>query len=169
LTKELNINKSNTKYLIIRILIAVLLTGLLFFSHSETHLKRNQYNKLPIGKLTLIQADTFEDENNVIWILQPHSKNIFHQPDDKYDVPKVPYSIINHPPKLDLNSPFLKLLHKKEDGSSWEAILKPNSEYVTKGDLKGTYNYSTPDGVWGITKHAILDVIPHFVCSNYTD
>ena len=53
------------------------------------------------------------------------------------------------------------------DGGSHEAILQPNGVYLTTGPKKATYNYGHPEGVIGIVKHIILDVIPHFANSNY--
>ena len=55
----------------------------------------------------------------------------------------------------------------QKDGSSYEAILKPNNEYLTTGNKRGTFNYASPKGIWASTKHIFMDVIPHFICSEY--
>jgi len=146
--------------------------GLLIFSYSDYHLKRNRNNRLPKGNLTLVKENSFVDEIGNIWEIQPNYKNEFHQPDGilnpvmMRDI-TIPYSILSNPPKLNKDYPYLKLLYILEDGSSCEAILKPNNEYCTTGKELGTFNYATPKGIWGNIKHLFLDIIPHFISSEY--
>jgi hypothetical protein len=64
-------------------------------------------------------------------------------------------------------TPNWKLLSRTEDGGSHEAILQPNGKYLTTGPKRGTYNYGHPDGLVGMVKHAIYDVIPHFFNTHY--
>ena len=148
--------------------MVALLIGLLLFSFSDYHLDRNKNNQLPIGKLSNLDKITFSDEVGNTWILQPNSKNEFHQPSGIFsnDI-SLPYSILEPPPKINSEYPYLKLLCIQKDGSSYEAILKPNNEYLTIGKERGTFNYSSPEGLWGIIKHTFIDVIPHFICSEY--
>ena len=146
--------------------------GLLLFSYSTYHLARNQNNMLPQGNLTLVSENSFEDENGYIWELQPNYKNEFHQPDGLINAAilrdiAIPYSILSDPPKLNKDYPYLKLLCEREDGSSYEAIVTPDNKFVTTGSIRGTYNYASPTGYWGNIKHLFIDVIPHFICSEY--
>ena len=133
---------------------------------------RNIYNQLPAGNLIQIEENIFSDKNENKWELQPNNKNLFHQPSGVFtgemlrDI-ETPYSILNNPPEIDFEYPNIKLLCIQEDGSSFEAILRPNNEYVITGKIRGTYNYASPNGFWGALKHTILDVIPHFICSDY--
>ena len=102
------------------------------------------------------------------WEIQPNRKNQFHQPSRVYSKGvTLPYSILENPPKINTEYPYLKLLCIQKDGSSYEAILKPNNEYLTKGDKRGTFNYASPEDIWATTKHIFMDVIPHFICSEY--
>ena len=165
-----NINriKNSYKKFKVRYILAALLIGLLLFSYSSFHLDRNKNNKLPIGRLSSLDEITFSDEIGNIWILQPNSKNQFHQPSGVFsnDI-SFPYSILGNPPKINSEYPYLKLLCIQKDGSSYEAILKPNNEYLTIGKERGTFNYASPEGFWGMIKHTFIDVIPHFICSEY--
>jgi len=131
-------------------------------------LDRNKNNQLPIGKLSNLDEITFSDEVGNTWILQSNRKNQFHQPSGIYaqDV-TLPYTILENPPELNSEYPYLKLLCIQKDGSSYEAILKPNNEYLTIGKERGTFNYASPEGLWGTIMHTFIDVIPHFICSNY--
>ena len=148
--------------------MAAPLIALLIFSHSDFHLNRNRKNQLPVGQLARLDAITFLDENLNKWEIQPNRKNQFHQPSGVYsnDV-TLPYSILENPPKINTEYPYLKLLCIQKDGSSYEAILKPNNEYLTTGNKRGTFNYASPEGIWATTKHIFMDVIPHFICSEY--
>ncbi len=56
-----------------------IIMGLL--SREDWHLKRNKRNRLPFGKLTQIEGSIYLDEIALEWILQPSSRNLFHQPD----------------------------------------------------------------------------------------
>ena len=165
-----NINRIKNTYTKFRVryILAALLIGLLLFSFSDYHLDRNKNNQLPIGKLSNLDKITFSDEVGNTWILQPNSKNEFHQPSGIFsnDI-SLPYSILEPPPKINSEYPYLKLLCIQKDGSSYEAILKPNNEYLTIGKERGTFNYASPEGLWGAIKHTFIDVIPHFICSEY--
>lgn len=121
-----------------------------------------------MGQLSRLDEITFSDEMGNTWIIQPNSKNQFHQPSEIFsnDI-SLPYSILENPPEINSEYPYLKLLCIQKGGSSYEAILKPNNEYLTRGNKRGTFNYASPEGFWGITKHIFIDVIPHFVCSEY--
>ncbi len=166
--RNINIIKNIYTKFSVRHILAALLLGLLLFSFSDYHLNRNINNQLPIGKLSNIDEITFSDEMENTWILQPNSKNEFHQPSEIFlnDV-SFPYSILEIPPKINPEYPYLKLLCIQKDGSSYEAILKPNNEYLTIGKERGTFNYASPEGLWGSIKHTFIDVIPHFICSEY--
>ncbi len=141
---------------------------MLIFSYSDYHLHRNRNNQLPIGKLSKIDEITFLDENHNKWVLQPNNKNEFHQPHGVYiNNIAIPYSNLSNPPDFNSDYPYLKLLCIQQDGFSYEAILKPNNEYLTIGKQRGTFNYASPEGLWGAIKHTFIDVIPHFICSDY--
>jgi hypothetical protein len=149
------------------IAFTVLVLFYVIISQFSWHLKRNVHNILPTGKLTLIETNSYQDENNLIWEIQPHFMNKFHQPDEVINPIKHPYSNMDKPPQLNIESPNLKLLSKTDKGSSYEAILQPNGRYLTSGAKQGTYNYGHPEGFIGITIHTFMDVIPHFINSNY--
>lgn len=154
------------KYFIIA-LILTLVAALLIFSFSDIHLKRNQYNKIPKGYLSEITLNIYQDENSLVWELQPHNMNIFHQPDKTIEKPDNPYPILEKPPLFDPKNPNLKLLCELESGASYEAILQPDGTYLTKGTKQGTYNYSNPKGIWGKIMHFLIDMMPGFITSNY--
>ena len=44
------------------------------------HINRNQYNKFPIGKLSLIKDDEFIDEFGILWIKRGFLNSILHNP-----------------------------------------------------------------------------------------
>lgn len=131
------------------------------------HLNRNTHNVLPFGQLTLTEANSYQDEHQLIWELQPQQLNIFHQPKTPIKLVELPYPNMDQAPVLDLENPNLKLLSKTNNGASYEAILQPNGSYLTTGEKQGTYNYGHPKGLIGLSKHTILDVIPHFINANY--
>lgn len=155
------------KYILLTLIL--LLIGLIVFSFSDTHLKRNRNNKLPKGYLTELETNQYKDENGLIWELQPHNMNIFHQPNEDETVikPEKPYPILENPPSFDIENPNLKLLCELESGASYEAILLPDGTYLTTGTKQGTYNYSHPKGLWGKLMHFFFDMAPGFVTSNY--
>ena len=103
----------------------------------------------------------------MIWELQPAIKNKFHQPGHEVPKPDNPYLGLQLQKDYDPKNPNLKFLSKTPDGGSYEVILQPDGKYLTEGKKMGTYNYGHPDGLWGMLKHTFLDVIPHFVNSNY--
>ncbi len=136
--------------------------------NSGWHLNRNQHNKLPKGELKkVIEDKMYKDDNGLLWELQPAIKNKFHQPGGEVEKPENPYPKVDQELDFDPKNPNLKFLSKTKDGGSYEAIMQPKGEYLTKGKKQGTYNYGHPDGLWGSLKHTIFDVIPHFVNSNY--
>lgn len=152
------------------IFVILLILGLL--SRGDWHLKRNKQNKLPSGKLTQVEGNIYLDEIAVEWIVQPNSRNIFHQP-DKTPVPAppipVPYPNIWPPLKYDPDYPNLKFLSPDTYGGSCETILQPDGTYLISGKKQGTYNYADPSGFTAYVKHIFFDVIPHFFSSDYDD
>jgi hypothetical protein len=150
----------------------LIITGLMILSNGDWHLKRNKLNKLPKGILALKKGTIYTDQDGLNWELQAHSKNIFHQPDIT-PVPAppipVPYPDVEPALKYDPDFPNLKFLSLDGKGGSYECILQPDGLFLIIGKKQGTYNYSNPSGVWGYTKHAFLDVLPHFFNSNYDD
>jgi hypothetical protein len=150
--------------------ILVLLIVLALVSRGDWHLKRNSLNKLPVGKLSLKEGSFYSDESGLLWELQPHHKNIFHQPENTPVPPiPVPYPNVSPPLVFDPYHPNLKFLSSDESGGSYEAILQQKGTYLVTGKKQGTYNYSNPSGFWGYIKHGLLDVLPHFFNSNYDD
>ncbi len=141
-------------------------------SQGDWYLKRNMQNILPKGKLTQLEGSFYLDEEGVKWILQPHRKNIFHQP-DVTPVPAppipIPYPNVLPPLSYDPDFPNLKFLSPDGHGGSFEGILQPDGSFLIDGKKQGTYNYSDPTGFMGYVKHAFMDVIPHFFSSDYDD
>jgi hypothetical protein len=135
----------------------------------DWHLNRNAYNKTPIGLLTLIENKQYQDEVGSTWELQPHDKNIFHQPASSVSVILNPYPNILDSLPYDPNNSNLKFLCIQESGSSFEVIIQPDGTYLNQGNKKGTYNYFHPSGFWGNTMHIIVDVIPHLITSKYAE
>ena len=155
---------------VLGIFVLLLILGLV--SRGDWHLKRNKQNKLPAGKLTQVEGKLYLDEIAIEWILQPNSRNIFHQPDKTpVLVPPIPipYPNISPPLKYDPDYPNLKFLSPNENGGSYEAILQPDGTYLVSGKKQGTYNYSDPSDFIGYLNHVLLDVIPHFFSSDYDD
>lgn len=152
------------------LVVLVLIIGISIYlmGQSKWHLQRNQYNQLPNGKLRLHEGQVYLDETELQWELQPHIKNKFHQPDGPVQAIADPYpNVDNEYLKMDVNNPNLKFLCKLDNGGSYEAILQPDGQYLTKGKKQGTYNYGHPSGLPGTLKHTMWDVIPHFVNSAY--
>ena len=139
-------------------------------SRSDWHLKRNRNNTLPEGRLLKVKDSLYIDEKGTGWILQPHRMNVFHQPDSVpvSAIPK-PYPDMNPPPDFDPYHPNLKFLSPDERGGSREAILQPDGSFLVIGSKQGTYNYAHPAGFFGMVKHTLLDVIPHFFSSDYDE
>lgn len=131
------------------------------------HLNRNVYNQTPVGILDHIQDKQYQDENGLVWELQPHSKNIFHQPESSVAAIANPYPNINDSLPYDSENSNLKFLCIQESGSSFEVIIQPDGSFLNQGKKKGTYNYFHPSGFWGNTMHIIVDVIPHLISSDY--
>jgi len=152
------------------VFLLLILMGII--SHGDWHLKRNKHNQLPEGKLTQLDGQNYLDEAGLTWILQPDSRNIFHQPDivplPAPPIP-VPYPNVSPTLKYDPNYPNLKFLSPDGSGGSFEAILQPDGTFLMSGKKQGTYNYSDPSGFMGFLKHVLLDVIPHFFTSDYDD
>jgi hypothetical protein len=153
--------------IILIVLIFVLLVSYWIIGQSSWHLNRNKYNKLPEGDLKHLKENMYVDETGLSWELQPHIKNKFHQPDQEIEMVKNPYPNVNVSLKFDRKNPNLKFLSKIKNNRSYEAILKPNGEYLTEGLKQGTYNYSHPSGFFDSIKHVLFDVIPHFINSKY--
>ncbi|MFK8165185.1 MAG: hypothetical protein AB8H12_22255 [Lewinella sp.] len=155
---------------------SILLGSLIFFlaivwtmGQSRWHLNRNAYNDRPAGKLTLFQDSLYKDSIGREWIRLPHHMNAFHQPESPIAAPAAPYgsSLNSLNFVYEPENPNLKFLSITEDGGSMEAILQPDGTYLEDGPLLGTYNYGHPVGFWGIAKHTLWDVLPHFANSNY--
>lgn len=149
------------------LLAFILLASLWYIGQSDWHLNRNKHNKLPKGKLELRADKLYEDEAGLLWELQPHIKNKFHQPDHESDMVEDPYPNLDGTLIFDPKNPNLKLLSKDKTGGSYEAILQPDGTFLIDGPKQGTYNYSHPGGILGSIKHVFLDVIPHFVSDDY--
>lgn len=155
---------------VLMILILLFGTAVFLMGQSKWHLQRNFRNQLPKGKLTLKSGQTYLDEAKLEWERQPHIKNKFHQPNDPVTPIGNPYSIIiDTSLQMDINNPNLKFLCKLEEGGSYEAILQPDGQYLVDGKKQGTFNYGHPSGLWGMLKHALLDVLPHFVNADYEE
>jgi hypothetical protein len=152
------------------LLLLILVLGITtyFMGQSKWHLQRNQNNQLPTGKLTLQADRLYLDEAGLKWERQPHIKNKFHQTEGPVEAITSPYpTVIDENLKMDVDNANLKFLCSLESGGSYEAILQPDGSYLTEGTKKGTYNYGHPDGLGGMLKHTLWDVIPHFVNSKY--
>jgi len=150
------------------ILILIVIVAFWIMGNSDWHLDRNKHNKLPEGNLkTIVKHETYEDENKLIWELQPAIKNKFHQPDHEVEMVDNPYPNLEYTKPFDTKNPNLKFLSETPNGGSYEVIIQPDGTYLTEGKKMGTYNYGHPDGLLGSLKHTLYDVIPHFVNSNY--
>jgi len=147
--------------------IIILVIVFLILGQSSWHLNRNEHNVLPIGDLIHQEGDFYQDEAGLTWELQPQIKNKFHQPSEKVEAIVSPYPNVSKKLKFDENNPNLKFLSIAKNNTSYEAILQPDGTYLTTGKKQGTFNYAHPSGVWGMAKHVFLDVLPHFVNSNY--
>jgi hypothetical protein len=150
------------------LLVLVIGITIYFMGQSKWHLQRNHKNQLPTGKLTLQADHLYLDEAGLKWERQPPIKNKFHQAEGPVEAIASPYpNVIDENLKMDVNNANLKFLCPLENGGSYEAILQPDGSYLTEGKKQGTYNYGHPDGLIGMLKHTLLDVIPHFVNSKY--
>jgi len=151
-------------------LFLILLAGIsvYYMGQSKWHLQRNQKNQLPTGKLRLQKEAIYLDEAGLRWERQSHIKNKFHQTAGPVKVIPQSYpNVVDEKLEMDVNNANLKFLCPLENGGSYEAILQPNGQYLTEGIKQGTYNYGHPSGLWGMLKHTLWDVIPHFVNSSY--
>ena len=150
--------------------IALILTAMAVASRGDWHLKRNKRNKLPVGKLSLSEGNVYVDEANRKWVLQPHAKNMFHQPGNTpVPIPPDPYPNVTPAPTYDPDHPNLKFLSPDGRGGSYEAILQPDGSYLLTGKKQGTYNYADPNGFTGYAKHLLMDVLPHLFSSDYDE
>jgi hypothetical protein len=154
---------------ILLLLVVVLISILWISGQSDWHIDRNKQNKLPAGVLKSLNGNLYEDEVGLVWELQPQIKNKFHQPDQESEIVENPYPNVDGHLSFDTKNPNIKFLSRTDDGGSYEAILQPNGEYLTKGLKQGTYNYGHPNGFWGTTKHVFFDVLPHFVNAEYIE
>jgi len=152
-------------------LLVFLLAVVWTMGQSRWHLDRNAYNGIPKGQLTLVKDTLYRDTEDREWIRLPARMNALHQPKGSIAKPAIPYG--NALSKLNFayapNASNLKFLSITEDGGSMEAILQPDGTYLESGPLFGTYNYGHPEGFWGIVKHTVWDVLPHFANGNYRD
>jgi hypothetical protein len=155
------------KWMLIGLLACTI--AVFFMGHSDWHLERNVHNVLPKGTLSNSDSNVYTDGAGITWILQPHSKNIFHQPDTVATAPENPYPNLSSAPEFDSENPNLKFLSEDGTGGSYEAILQPNGTWLTAGVLQGTYNFGHPSGLWGSVKHFFVDMLPGFVNSEYRD
>lgn len=150
--------------------IIILVVAFYVLSQSSYHVDRNKHNLLPLGMLMLSGEKLYKDEGDRVWELQPQIKNKFHQPSSPAPSIPIPYPNVEGGLKFDPEQPNYKLLSQAEEGSgSYEAILQPDGTYLTVGPKQGTFNYGHPIGVWGMIKHTVLDVIPHFFNGEYSE
>ena len=70
------------------VIVGALVVGFVILGNSSYHLERNKHNVQPLGKLKHITDDSYMDEQGYEWILQPHIKNAFHQPDSVVHPPE---------------------------------------------------------------------------------
>lgn len=150
-------------------LLVLLLAACWFMGQSSWHLDRNVHNDLPAGVLTLEKDMLYKDASGREWVRLPTHMNAFHQPKAPVVAPAQPYgnAISKLTFKYEANNPNLKFLSKTADGGSLEAILQPDGTYLVTGPQFGTYNYGHPQGFWGLVRHTVWDVLPHFANSNY--
>lgn len=136
---------------------------------SSWHLDRNVHNVLPAGILTLEKGMLYQDTTGREWIRLPANMNAFHQPKKPVAAPAQPYgnAISELTFNYDADNSNLKFLSKTVDGGSFEAILQPDGTYLETGPQLGTYNYGHPQGAWGLVRHTVWDVLPHFANGNY--
>ena len=150
-------------------LLVLFLAACWAMGQSRWHLDRNARNALPTGTLTLKQGMLYEDTTGREWIRLPAHMNAFHQPKKPVAAPPQPYgdAISKLTFEYEADNPNLKFLSKTEDGGSFEAILQTDGTYLETGPHLGTYNYGHPQGAWGMVRHAVWDVLPHFANGNY--
>lgn len=164
---HLYISRMKRRLIILSTLLSALLITCWIMGQSSWHLDRNRYNALPEGKLTLVKDSLYEDAGGREWILLPASMNAFHQPDHPVAAPARPYGDAVTSIPYDKDNPNLKFLSMTGEGGSLEAILQPDGTYLTTGPQQGTYNYGHPAGFWGIARHTVWDVLPHFANGAY--
>ncbi|MEX2228964.1 MAG: DUF4157 domain-containing protein [Dehalococcoidia bacterium] len=133
----------------------------------QGHTDRNVLNLVVVGRLTPVDGasptfqydegghNTYVDEAGVEWVLLPDWMSEFHQPDG--------HEQSDHP------YPNKKFLHPDSSGGSSEAIMRPDGTFITTGPLRGTYNYSNPEGVFGNIGHFFQDILPHVFNDQYED
>jgi hypothetical protein len=153
----------------ILVILGAITVAVIILCQLDWHLNRNAYNKTPIGVLKLIENKQYQDEAGLIWELQSHDKNVFHQPASAVSAILNPYPNIADSLPYDPDNSNLKFLCIQENGASFEVIIQPNGSYLNQGKKKGTYNYFHPAGFWGNTMHIFVDVIPHLINSKYTE
>jgi hypothetical protein len=160
------------KWLFVLVILLIVIITYWLISYGDWHLKRNQRNMLPEGLLTFsAENDNYTDENGKYWWLQPHMRNVFHQP-DTVPVPyegAAPYPNVSPSPEYDPYHPNLKFLSPDDNGGSFEAILQPDGTFLLSGKKQGTYNYGHPEGIAGYVIHTFADVIPHLFNSGYKE
>jgi hypothetical protein len=159
------------KWLFVLVVLLIVIVTYWLLSYGDWHLKRNKRNRLPEGKLSLSGSNAYVDEHGRTWWLQPHDRNIFHQPDTlplPSEEPE-PYPIVSPTPEYDPYHPNLKFLSPDDGGGSFEAILQPDGTFLLSGKKQGTYNYGHPEGFAGFVIHTFADVIPHIFNSAYKE
>lgn len=67
-------------WLAFAIIILLFFIGVKLFSTKEN---RNQFNKLPVGKLRP-QGDNFVDSAGTVWIRRPYIMSLLHNPNKNY-------------------------------------------------------------------------------------
>ena len=118
-------------------ILGLLIIVVYFMGHSDWHLNRNAHNQLPEGRLKQVSENRFEDITGLVWELQPHIKNKFHQPDEAVEPPEQPYPNLDVTIDFDPDNSNLKFLAALENGASYEAILQPDGTYLTRWQKNG--------------------------------
>ncbi len=130
------------------------------------HVRRNQFNKDPIGIFIYQGNQRYLDGGGLTWRLVPPSGSVYHQTPLESELRHY-YSNFEVPPIFNPESPNLKMLSKTNNGASFEAVVLPNGTLLLAGAQQATYNYSDPSGLLGNIGHLFLDLIPHWINSNY--
>jgi len=124
-------------YLLIVFIFLVVLRSFLYFPTLEEHMKRNNFNELPTGKLTLLTKNKYIDEANKIWYRRSFLGSILHHPSENYVFEE--YSE---------KSSSEVLVNKKDfERGSYERSYKP-----------GSFNYYS--SLHSPLRHFVADVLP---------
>lgn len=158
-------------------------------SSGGAHTGRNQYNQFPVGTLTPADGsanptfqyiegqNTFVDAAGREWTLLSDDQNVYHQPDDVVNGfwDNLGQKITDRWNGTERDPfPNKKFISRDEEGGgSFEAILQPDegggysNNWLNHGSKQGSYNYVSPEGIFGNIGHFALDVVPHFFSDNY--